>query len=201
MLKLVQRDADIDYWLLLIITIIIIEACPTWWPCGCWAQPWQSAFPVTNILSRFCTRYVTKYQYRENLRLALWLRRSSNDSKWWRSSPAMLDIRLVVIINNMAAVIIIIIFIGMTIDQRYVTIVIVIFNWGWSDHLDSNPLGSKAPSTSLERGTHLWGTSLSRSQQVQHLWWRSCFSITQMEILHFAGPLLIWGTRMETFSA
>ena len=42
----------------------------------------------------------------------------------------MLDIRLVVIINNMAAVIIIIIFIGMTIDQRYVTIVIVIFNWG-----------------------------------------------------------------------
>ena len=41
----------------------------------------------------------------------------------------MLDIRLVVIINNMAAVIIIIIFIGMT-DQLYVTIVIVIFNWG-----------------------------------------------------------------------
>ena len=106
------------------------------------------------------------HEYR-NDRLASWLRRSSNDSKWWRSSLAMLDIRLVVIINNMAAVIIIIILIGMTI---FVTIVIVIFNWVWSDHLDSNSLGSKAPSTSLERGTHLWGTSLSRSQQVQQLW-------------------------------
>ena len=101
-----------------------------------------------------------------------------------------------VVINNMVAIIIIV-FIAMTI---FVTIIIVI-NWGWSDHLDSNPLGSKAPSTSLERGAHLWGTSLSRSQQVQQLWWRSCFSITQMEILHFAGTLLIWGTKMETFSA
>ena len=67
-----------------------------------------------------------------------------------------------VIINNVVAVIIII-FIGMTI------FVIAILNWGCSDHLDSNPLGSKAPSTSLERGAHLWGTSLSRPQQVQHL--------------------------------
>ena len=54
-------------------------------------------------------------------------------------------------------------------DQLYVTKVIVILNWVLSDHLDSNPLGSKAPSTSLERGAHLWGTSLSRSQQVQQL--------------------------------
>ena len=66
-----------------------------------------------------------------------------------------------VIINNVVAVIIIIIFIGMTI------FVSAILNWGCSDHLDSNPLGSKAPSTSLERGAHLWGTSLSRSQQVR----------------------------------
>ena len=34
-----------------------------------------------------------------NDRLVSWLRRSSNDSKWWRSSLAMLDIRLVVIIT------------------------------------------------------------------------------------------------------